>query len=124
MNKKVLVLQTFLSITLGSLVSCGNKTNDNPPINEVIKVESVKLTCDKESIYIDEVANLNVEINPSDAKDKTYRFEVNPINSCEIKDNTVFPKVTGNIEISVITNDGNYKDTISLLLNSSEFSNS
>lgn len=116
MNKKVLVLQTFLSITLGSLVSCGNKTNDNPPIEEVIKVESVKLTCDKESIYIDEVANLNVEINPSDAKDKTYRFEVNPINSCEIKDNTVFPKVTGNIEISVITNDGNYKDTISLLI--------
>ena len=111
MIKKAFIIPLFFLFSSLSVSSCSTNNDDN---KKEIEVNGVSLTCSKESIYLDETCDLFVSIAPVEATNKKYSYTFTPSNLIEIKNDTVFPLSEGKVEINVITESGNYKDSVSL----------
>ena len=110
MNKRLSLLVSLLLIGFVSS-SCNG---GGEVIDPSIKVSGVELTSNKSEIYVGERAELSVNINPSDATNKNYSFIVNPSDLLNIENNVVIALKEGVVDISVITEDGNFKDSLTM----------
>ncbi len=108
--------QSIIILTIATIgatiVSCGNQNTEidhgKKPVNGVI------LTIDKPNIYLDETALLKVEVLPNDASDLTYTFKDYNTDLIKIEGYMVKPLNAGETTIKVVTNDGNFEDSVSI----------
>lgn len=97
-----------------SLTSC--QGNNLPIVDDTIRVSSVDLTCNKQTMFLDEVASLVVTINPSDATDKNYSFSMSKANVISINNNEITPLNVGDVTITVTTSDGGFTSSVNLIV--------
>lgn len=107
--KKFLPVLTVVGAICATLVSCGptsptEPSTSGPSTPEVVDVTSVGASIDKNTIKIGETAKITVEVSPSNATDKSYRFEATSDIVTVSNDGTVTGVATGSATIKVISN--------------------
>ena len=130
--KKILSVLTVIGALGATLVSCGptsEPTNSSEPTQpsiseptspEVVAVSSITASIDKSTIKIGETANIAVEVSPSNATDKSYRFETSSSNVSVTENGVVTGIAAGSATIKVISNSNNEKfDTIDVIVKDS-----